>query len=134
VFSTTTLCSLLYALCCIDMIIFPLYNEGFYIPFPSCALKLYNLELNSIYLHSLHIKAPTYYERERITEGPFTIIQACLHLMNSLIFQNIFKKCTRCFSNCLLSPRYLAAGYAYMPLRCSCIILPRLKIFMGSCP
>ena len=26
-----------------------IYNEGVYIPFPSCALKLSNLELNSIY-------------------------------------------------------------------------------------
>jgi hypothetical protein len=126
----SSLCSMLY----LDIIILQLYNEGVYIPFPSCALKLSNLELNSIYLHSLHIKAPIYYGRERIAQGPFTIIQACLHLMTSLIFQNIFKKCARCFSSCLLSPRCLAAGYACTPLRCSCIILPRLKIFMGSCP
>ena len=107
VFSTTTLCSLLSSLCSILTIILQLYNEGVYILFPSYALKLSNLELNSIYLHSLHIKAPIYYGRERIAQGPFTIIQACLHLMTSLIFQNIFKKCDRCFSNCLLSPCWL---------------------------
>ena len=28
-----------------------MHNEGVYIPFPSCALKQSNLELNSIYLH-----------------------------------------------------------------------------------
>jgi hypothetical protein len=114
----SALFSMLYAL---FIIILQLYNEGVYIPFPSCALKLSNLELNSIYLHSLHIKAPIYYGRERIAQGPFTIIQACLHLMTSLIFQNIFKKCAQCFSSCLLSLRCLAAGYACMPLRCSCI-------------
>jgi hypothetical protein len=27
-----------------------MHNEGVYIPFPSCALQLSNLELNSIYL------------------------------------------------------------------------------------
>jgi hypothetical protein len=126
--------SMLSSLCSMLIIILQLYNESVYISFPSCALKLSNLELNSIYLHSLHIKAPIYYGRERIPQGHFTIIQACLHLMTSLMFQNIFKKCSRCFSICLLSPRCLAAGYACSPLRCSCIILPRLKIFMGSCP
>jgi hypothetical protein len=28
-----------------------IHNEGVYISFPSCALKLSNLELNSVYLH-----------------------------------------------------------------------------------
>ena len=28
-----------------------MHNEGVYIPFPSCALQLSSLELNSIYLH-----------------------------------------------------------------------------------
>jgi hypothetical protein len=121
-------------LCSILTIMLRLYNEGVYISFPTCSLKLSNLELNSIYLHSLHIKAPIYYGRERIAQGPFTIIQACLHLMTSLIFQNIFKKCVVCFSSCLLSSRCLVVVYACTPLRCSYIILPLLKHFMGSCP
>jgi hypothetical protein len=45
VFSTTTLCSLFYSLCSLDIIIFQIYNEGVYISFPSCALKLSNLSI-----------------------------------------------------------------------------------------
>jgi hypothetical protein len=45
VFSTKTLCSLLYALFSIDIIILQLYNEGVYIPFPSSTLKLSNLSI-----------------------------------------------------------------------------------------
>jgi hypothetical protein len=131
VFSTTALCSLLYALCSIDIIILQLYNEGVYIPFPSCALKLSNLELNSIYLHSLHIKAPTYYGRERIAQGPFTIIQACLHLMTSLIFQNIFKKmCSMLFQLSLIS----ALSRCWLCLHALAMLLhhtPSLENFHG---
>jgi hypothetical protein len=44
----------------------------------------------------------------------FYIIQVCLHLMTSLMFQDIFKICTGCFSSCLFIS-------ALARLRCSCI-------------
>ena len=52
-----------------------MHNEGVYIPFPSCALKQSNLELN-FYLPALTtINASIYFRRERDAQGLITIHQ-----------------------------------------------------------
>ena len=85
-----------------------MHNEGVYIPFPSCALQLYSLELNSIYF-TLTILNAVYLLRTRADHSrSFYIIQVCLHLATSLIFQNVFKICARFFSSCFLSSCWLA--------------------------
>ena len=85
-----------------------IYNEGVYIMFPSCALKLSNLHIQ-FYLLALTTINDFYLLRMRTNRSrSIYIIQMCLHLATSLMLQNVFKICVGCFSSCLLSPCWLA--------------------------
>jgi hypothetical protein len=81
-----------------------IHSEGVYIPFPSCAFKQYNLELNSIYF-TLTILNASYLLRTR-TNGSRSdyIIQVCLILMAHLRWCNNlreFQKLCWRLSSCL---------------------------------
>ena len=85
-----------------------MHNEGVYIPFPSCALQLSSLELNSIYF-TLTILNVVYLLRTRaIRSRSLYNIQVCLILMGHLIFaqqfQSVLKICVG-LSNCPPFPR-----------------------------
>jgi len=82
-----------------------------------------------LFLHLFYFISPRscFSNREQIAQGPFTIIHACLHLMTSLIFQNIFKKmCSVLFQLSLISP-LSRCWLCLHALRCSCI--KRFTIF-----
>jgi hypothetical protein len=74
-----------------------MHNEGVYIPFPSCALKLSNLELN-FYLPSLTILNVVYLLRTR-AKGSRSIYNIQVrpsqmaHLRFAQQFQSVFKIC-----------------------------------------
>jgi hypothetical protein len=70
--------------------------------------KLSNLRIK-FYLLALTIINSFYLLRTREDcSRSIYILQVCLHLTTSLMFQGVFKICTGCFSSCLLSPRWLA--------------------------
>ena len=52
-----------------------MHNEGVYIPFPSCALKQSNLELNFHLPALTTINASIYFRRERGAQGLITLYQ-----------------------------------------------------------
>jgi hypothetical protein len=88
-----------------------MHNEGVYIPFPSCALQLSRLELNSIYF-TLTILNVVYLLRMISICSRFIYnIQVCLILMAHLRFaqqfQSVFKICVG-LSNCPPLPHWLA--------------------------
>jgi hypothetical protein len=88
-----------------------MHNEGVYIPFPSCALQLSSLELNSIYF-TLTILNVVYLLRTRaIRSRSIYNIQVRLILMAHLRFaqqfQSVFKICAG-LSSCPPLPRWLA--------------------------
>jgi hypothetical protein len=87
-----------------------IHNESVYIPFPSCALKISNLELN-FYLLALIILNVVYLQRMRaIHSRSIYNIQVHLILMAHLIFaqqfQSVFKICAG-LSSCPPLPRWL---------------------------
>jgi hypothetical protein len=125
---------MLYALCSIDIINFPLYNEGFYISFPSCTLKLSNLIIK-FYLPTLITHKVSYLLWTRADHSRSFYNNTCMPSLNDFIniskhFQKIFSVVFQLSLISALS-RYWLCLHA---LRCSCIILPRFKIFMGSLP
>ena len=74
-----------------------IHNEGVYIPFPSCALKLSNLELKS-YLPALTILNASYLLRTRVYGSRSRLhLQVWFILMTSFKmahqFQGVFKTC-----------------------------------------
>jgi hypothetical protein len=88
-----------------------MHNEGVYIPFPSCALQLSSLELNSIYF-TLTILNVVYLLRMRdIHSRSIYNIQVHLILMSHLRFaqqfQSVFKICAG-LSSCPPLLRWLA--------------------------
>jgi hypothetical protein len=88
-----------------------MHNESVYIMFPSCALQLSSLELNSIYF-TLTILNVVYLLRTRaIRSRSIYNIKVHLILMAHLRFaqqfQSVFKICVG-LSNCPLLPRWLA--------------------------
>jgi hypothetical protein len=88
-----------------------MHNEGVYIPFPSCAIQLYSLELNSIYF-TLTILNAIYLLRTRdIFSRSIYNIQVRLILMAHLRFaqqfQSVFKICAG-LSNYPPIPHWLA--------------------------
>jgi hypothetical protein len=103
-----------------------IHNEGVYIPFPSCTLKLSNLHIQ-FYLLALTTINAFYLLRTRADHSRFDyILQGRSFLMTSF---NIL----RYFQNLCWALFQLSVVSALAHLRCSCIILPLLKIFMGSC-
>jgi hypothetical protein len=110
-----------------------MHNEGVYIPFPSCALQLSSLELISIYLTLTILKFLLSTKgRELKVQCPITIYKCAslnLHI-------NVCATISRCFQKwCWFVQLFSASTLAHLICwRCSCIILPRLKNFMGSCP
>jgi hypothetical protein len=73
----TILCMLFSSECLIIQNNVTMYNEGVYIPFPSCALKLSNLELNS-YLPALTILNVDYLPKDESlkAQGPLQYTSA----------------------------------------------------------
>jgi hypothetical protein len=121
VFSTTTLCSLLYALCSIDIIIFPLYNEGVYIPFPSCALKLSNLSIK-FYLPTFITHKGSYLLWTRADRSRSFYNNTCMPPLNDFIniSKHFQKMCSVLFQLSLISA-LSRCWLCLHALRCSCI-------------
>jgi hypothetical protein len=88
-----------------------IHNEGVYILFPSCALKLSNLDIQ-FYLLALTTINAFYLLRTRANRSrSIYIIQVRSFLMASFkvgISSRHFKICVGCLSSCLLTPRWLA--------------------------
>jgi hypothetical protein len=92
----------------LPLLIVTIHNEGVYIPFPSCALKLSNLELNYIYFTLTTINV-FYLLRTRANfSRSICIIQVCFFLMASFKMahqlQGDFKICAGHLSSCLFLP------------------------------
>jgi hypothetical protein len=109
------------------------YNEGVYIRFPSWTLKLSNLKLNS-YLPALTKLNAIYLLKD---ESHLLKVQYNIQVRHFL--NDSFKICAtvpKHFQNlCWLVQLFpLDVLARLMSWRCSCIILPGLKNFMGSCP
>jgi hypothetical protein len=88
-----------------------MHNEGVYILFPSCALQLSSLELNSIYF-TLNIVNVIYLLRMRaICSRSIYNIQVCLILMAHLRFAQQFQSVFKIFASLYSCPplsRWLA--------------------------
>jgi hypothetical protein len=123
--------SLLSSLCSILTIISQLYNEGVYISFPSCALKLSNLELNSIYLHSLHKGSYLLWTRADHSRSFYN--NTSMPPLNDFI--NISKHFQKMFSVLFQLSLISVLSRCWLwlhALRCSCINLPLSYISGGS--
>ena len=97
-----------------------MHNEGVYIPFPSCALKQSNLELN-FYLPTLTtINASIYFRQERGARGLITLYQGAFikwsHLYLAYQLQGKIQKFGWVCPVVLCLPRWLAWCEG-----CSCI-------------
>ena len=96
----TTLCFFLLQMLLNNVTI---HNEGVYIPFPSCALQLSSLELNSIYFTLTILNAVYLLRMRAIRSRSIYNIQVHLILMPHLRFaqqfQSVFKICAG-LSNC----------------------------------
>jgi hypothetical protein len=96
--SATQLSLLLYALINNFHSYVTIHNEGVYISFPSCALKLSNLELNSIYFTLTTINAFYLLRTRANCSRSVYIIQVRFFLMTSFKIahqlQGNFKICT----------------------------------------
>ena len=106
--------SLLQSSLCFSSMLFMIFlyvtihNEGVYISFLSCALKLSNIHIQ-FYLLALTTINVFYLLRMRAScSRSIYIIQVRLHLATSLMLQKVFKICVGCFSNCLLPSHWLA--------------------------
>ena len=88
-----------------------IHNEGVYIPFPSCSLKLSNLHIQ-FYLLTLTTINAFYLLRTRENGSRSVyILQRCSFLMTSFKIahqiQGDFKICAGWLPSCLLLPRWL---------------------------